>query len=169
MICRSAGVDDATALGVIHVDAWRAAYRGLMPDAFLSSLDADDARRRWERWLGAGATVRVVESGGRIVGFCTFGRSRDAGADPATGEVMAINVHPESWRKGVGRALLLEVTALLRADGFADATLWVVHGNERARRFYEVLGWRPDGGERVESGLTGSPLHEVRYRLSLRA
>ena len=39
--------------------------------------------------------------------------------------------------------------AELRARGAARARLWVLEENDRARRFYERLGWRADGTSRV--------------------
>jgi len=33
--------DDALPLARLHVAAWRAAYRGLVPDEFLDGLDVD--------------------------------------------------------------------------------------------------------------------------------
>jgi ribosomal protein S18 acetylase RimI-like enzyme len=63
--------------------------------------------------------------------------------------------------------LLEETLRRLQQKGFADATLWVLHDNTRARRFYEAMGWQQDGGEKHDDQLTGFPLHEVRYRRRL--
>ena len=49
----------------------------------------------------------------------------------------------------------------LASAGFREATLWVVRENDRARRFYEALGWALDGAEKVDAQMTGAPLHEV--------
>ena len=167
MPCRDARLEDAAAIAAAQVAAWRGAYHGLMPPAYLAALDANRARERWERWLRTGGPVMVVEAHGEVVGFCRYGASRDPDAGEVTGEVMAINLRPASWRQGLGRQLLLAAIGRLREAGFAEATLWVLRGNERARRFYQALGWQADGAERVETELTGSPLHEVRYRLRL--
>jgi hypothetical protein len=52
------------------------------------------------------------------------------------------------------------------AHRFAAAILWVLDTNERARRFYEAAGWRPDGGTKREDR-PGGTLNEIRYRRSL--
>jgi ribosomal protein S18 acetylase RimI-like enzyme len=163
---RQATLADAAALGRVHVAAWRAAYAGVMPAAFLAGLDPERFRQRWERWLGEGATALVVESAGEIAGFCLYGRSRDADAVRSVGEIIAINLDPAFWRRGLGRALLLESVARLRRE-FGEATLWVVRENDRARRFYEALGWQADGAVRTDTQLTGTAVHEVRYRTAL--
>lgn len=52
--------------------------------------------------------------------------------------------------------------------GFAEAYLWVLGSNARARRFYEIGGWAADGGTKVER--RGEvELREVRYRRDLRS
>jgi hypothetical protein len=42
-----------------------------------------------------------------------------------------------------------------------------VRENDRARRFYEALGWQADGAVRTDTQLTGTAVHEVRYRTAL--
>jgi hypothetical protein len=42
--------------------------------------------------------------------------------------------------------------------------LWVLEGNARARRFYEAMGWLPDGGRQLLE-MVGAKLYEIRYRL----
>jgi RimJ/RimL family protein N-acetyltransferase len=143
MHCRDARFEDAAAIASAHVAAWRAAYDGLMPPRYLAALDANRARERWEQWLQAGCSVVVLEANGEVVGFCRYGPSRDSDSSQSIGEVIAINLHPASWRQGLGRKLLLAAISRLRAAGFTEATLWVLYGNERARRFYEALGWQP--------------------------
>jgi hypothetical protein len=55
---------------------------------------------------------------------------------------------------------------LLRADGFEEAVLWVLDDNPRARRFYELAGWRLNGAVKEDTFLD-TPVREVRYRIAL--
>ena len=169
MNCRLATIDDAPALARVHVSAWQEAYDGLMPADILSKLDVQRVQAWWERaFREESRRVLVIEVRGLVVAFCLFGPSSDADATSETGEIIAMNLHPDYWRRGLGSHLLTEVMAQLRKAGFAEATLWVLHNNQRARTFYEILGFEAYGGDRVESKLTGSPLHEVRYHISLK-
>ena len=54
----------------------------------------------------------------------------------------------------------------LRERGFADAMLWVLADNPRARRFYEREGWHDDGGRKRDAFL-GVDVEEVRYLIKL--
>jgi GNAT superfamily N-acetyltransferase len=86
----------------------------------------------------------------RQLGFVTFGGSRDEDAKDL-GEVYALYVDPERYRGGVGRVLMAEARRRLADAGFNEAILWVLQGNDRARRFYEGEGWEADGTTREEN------------------
>ena len=169
MCVRDAFATDAAAMGRVHVAAWQVAYRGLMPDAYLDGLSAEDRARMWREALSAPPRPRsarfVSERGVDVVGFITVGPAA-GDEDAVEGEVYALNVEPGRWGVGVGRALLDAGTAHLRAAGFAQALLWVVPGNARARAFYEAAGWRADGAERDDEVL-GVRVAELRYRRRL--
>jgi ribosomal protein S18 acetylase RimI-like enzyme len=166
---RDANVEDADTLGEIHVLAWQHAYRGLMPDDYLDGLSIDERRQMWRRTLRqqeAVTRVLVASRAGELCGFAVVGPVRDADLGKDTGELYAINVHPDAWRQGIGRELVVASVAALTGDGYRGATLWVLVGNDRARRFYEVLGWRCEGLEK-RSRLLGAETHEIRYRIDL--
>ena len=74
---------------------------------------------------------------------------------PSTAEISALYIDPSRWRSGVGRALLAEALARLRAAEWSEVTLWVLAGNAPARAFYERFGFAADGAEveHVPSGV----------------
>jgi GNAT superfamily N-acetyltransferase len=94
------------------------------------------------------------------------GPSRDGDAAAGTGEVYAIYVDPSAVGTGIGQALLARAVSGMRERGYTAATLWVLDGNTRARRFYEAAGWRPDGAPQ-EGERGGAAQQEVRYRIAL--
>ena len=162
---RSAKSDDARAIAEIHVAAWRAAYRGLMPDDFLAALSVE---QRTEMWSGAlsrpsPSQLALAEIDGTLAGFCIYGPTRDD-EPPEVAEIYAVNIHPDHWRRGAGRALCEHAYREAATRGHTQVTLWVMSGNERARRFYELLGCAADGASRSNSHLIGHPFDEVRYR-----
>jgi len=61
----------------------------------------------------------------RVVGFASFGPARDSDAACDIGQLYAINLDPDVWGRGLGRALL-NVTDRLRELGYVEAVLWVV-------------------------------------------
>lgn len=167
VVYRDAVVDDGPGIARVWVAAWQAAYAGLMPAAYLESLNAELALPAFEVSLREGLSTCVVEVDGGLAGFAAYGASRDPDAQAGTGEVIAINLHPLLWRQGFGRELLAYTVRRLARRGYQDASLWVLQGNVNARRFYEALGWQADGAEKRDNRLTGFTLHEVRYRMAL--
>jgi ribosomal protein S18 acetylase RimI-like enzyme len=168
MTLREATQADARAIAEIHVAAWRAAYRGVMPDAYLASLSVDERVQRWKSNIArpGPSKVALVEIGGEIAGFCSFGPTRDP-APPDTAEIYSINIRPGAWGRGVGRALCEHALREAAAREHTVMTLWVLKENDRARRFYERLGYAPDGAEKTDMALIGSPLNDVRYRKAI--
>jgi ribosomal protein S18 acetylase RimI-like enzyme len=168
---RDATAADAAAIGRVSVRAWQAAYRGVMSDAYLDSLRAEDREAMWHEVLErrtAGVKVLVVEDeGGAVVGFASLGPPNDAERrDAGDGELYSINLDPDAWGQGFGRSLLDEVSERLVDAGHRGAVLWVERDNVRARRFYERAGWRPDGTTK-QAEVFGAPVNEVRYRRAL--
>ncbi|MEU4695201.1 GNAT family N-acetyltransferase [Actinoplanes sp. NPDC023714] len=154
---------DAPGLATVHVLTWQAAYRGMMPQAYLDALSVAERAATWRGWLDRIAPPRavLVLSPG-VSGFVTVG----AGEDPSTGQLFAIYVLPSLWGTGCGRQLMDAGVASLTASGFTSATLWVLEENVRARRFYEAAGWHWDGATLLDDS-RGFPLHEIRYRRAL--
>ena len=179
LVIRPASVDDANGVARVHVDGWRAAYRGLLPDAVLSDLRVEDRAARWTHWItesdaghqtDPGATgshrMLVAEADGHVVGWATFGPGRDEGM-AERGELAGLYVHPDQWSRGIGFALITQVETELRASGITDAYVWVLRGNDRAIRFYEQCGWRSDGGTKIGSAGGVDDLHEERHQRDL--
>ncbi|MGY1453716.1 N-acetyltransferase family protein [Streptomyces sp. SS8] len=173
---REAAEADLEAVAALRVRGWRYAYRRLMPREYLEGMDAAayTARRR-ETFAATRETVTdlvAVDGGGRITGWAALGPcredggsgggGREEGEDCRDGELYALYVEPELIGSGIGRALLAEVVRRAEARRMRRLRLWVVEGNERARRFYAAAGFAPDGARSLfDAG--GTPVAEVRY------
>lgn len=169
MEVRRAKADDAQAIAEVHVATWQGAYRGLLPDAYLAGLSVERRAHWWSRALADPEIDIFVGSNetGSVVGFASLQGSRDADDLEETGELTTIYVMPEAWGRGLGRALMEAILDRARQRGFRCVTLWVLDANQRARRFYEKLGFSTDGAEKTETPTEGVVLLEVRYRLDL--
>ena len=164
--------DEAQALTEVHIEGWKWAYRGILPDQYLQSLELEHERRLqvWRRLLGqdvARFAVWVAEEGEELVGFASTGPSRAEGAPYAAAELYSIYLLERVAGTGIGHELLKSATHEMRKQGYLVATLWVLESNVRAKRFYEREGWALDGGRTVEHG-PGFDLVEVSYRCSLK-
>ena len=168
MLLRPADPADAIAVARVHVRAWQAAYRKLLPEDYLDSLKPED---RAQRYTFGGTDPRepmttvAVDEGGTVRGFATTCAARDADV-PGYGELAAIHVDPDWWGRGVGVALLASARAFLLDAGFQRAILWVLVGNTRAEHFYVKDGWTPDGTQRTDT-VWGVQVKDQRFRRRL--
>jgi L-amino acid N-acyltransferase YncA len=166
---RLAAAKDARGIAEVHVASWRWAYRGIVADAALEALSVDAREEMWRSWFDskeARASLFVAIERGSVIGFAGGGEARHADATPDTAEVRTIYLLEAAAGHGIGRALLAALTDGMRALGYARATLWVLEGNERTRRFYEAAGWRPDGA-REDYEIGGTNYAVVRYTTDL--
>ena len=164
---RRAVVADADAIARVHHDGWQVGYRGIVPDDVRATLVLADYEKQWRELLaqpqGARSGTFVAELEGEVIGIAGYAPTTHEGADPEkVAELTILYVRSDRWRSGAGRALLAEVTASMRRDGFEGAELWVFTENERGRRFYETLGWEVEGATGEWRGAAA-----VRYRTAL--
>ena len=67
----------------------------------------------------------------------------------------------EYWRCDYGRRLLNFAVEELQSYGFEQIVLWVLQSNIRARCFYEINGFLPDGLSKAVQ--LGGRREELRY------
>lgn len=160
---RRAVREEARRIAEIQVISWRVAYDSLVPADYLRGLDPDRRAAMWRKLIEeSGGPVFVSSEGDRIVGFCHVTPSRDEDGD-GFAEITAFYVDPSFWRLGHGRALCGEAVSYATNAAFRGISLWVISENQRARRFYEAMGFSGDGRVKSVEG-PGFVLEEVRYR-----
>jgi len=137
---RSASLDDAEAMALVHVGSWRETYRGVVRNEV---LDDPAMLERWIAfWRGtladparAASRVAVSESDGRIRGIAMARPGRPQ-------QLHLLYALRELHGTGAGGALL---EAVLDPS---PAELWVAERNPRARAFYAKHGFAADGVSR---------------------
>jgi GNAT superfamily N-acetyltransferase len=138
-LIREALRDEAETLAAIQRDASLAANAHIFPPE-LYPFPMAEIIGRWERFLDdPSVSVLVCEEDGTGVGV----------AGSRAGWLDGLYVLPEWWSRGVGRSLHDEVLERQRRAGGTRCHLWVLERNDRARRFYERLGWHENRDTRV--------------------
>jgi GNAT superfamily N-acetyltransferase len=138
-VIREARPDEAATLAAIQRDASLAALAHIFPPE-LYAYPLDDVARRWQDSLtDEEITVLVAEEDGSVTGVAGC---RSEWLD-------GLYVLPQWWSRGVGRSLHDEVLERLRGAACERCHLWVLEHNDRARTFYERLGWAENGDSRV--------------------
>ncbi len=158
---------DAAVVADIHHHGWTDSYKGLVPDAYLDSLDADACLNRWTSALTEGTPLEILvaEHSGRVAGFVAAGPSTDPDAT-AAGEIWDLWVASDARSTGVGGELLRVALDRL-ASRHQVALVWVLGSNARGRTFYARAGAVHDGMTR-STPITGGTMTDVRYLWDLR-
>ncbi|MBO6782909.1 MAG: GNAT family N-acetyltransferase, partial [Alphaproteobacteria bacterium] len=143
---RPARQDDVAEIARIHVESWRSAYAGLLPDASLVRMSVAGQARQWRSvvrradhlhrvFVAADARPDAPEA---VIGFASCGPARHpAGSSrsPNDGEVFTLYVEPDRQGEGAGRALLERCLDTLAGERRRHAVVWVIAANP-SRFFY---------------------------------
>jgi GNAT superfamily N-acetyltransferase len=142
---------DAPALAAIYAEAWRGAYRGIIPHLPLERMIARRGQTWWERALDERYPLLLLDFGGEPAGYATFGRSR-LRHTPAQGEIFELYLHPVYQGLGLGRRLFAATRKRLRDRRYKDLVVWALADNNSACNFYLGLGGKPiaEGAERFD-------------------
>lgn len=138
---RNARAGDAEALACIFKDSWQLAYRGMIPESHLDRL----IRRRdadwWRAAVRSAERVLVMEVGGKVAGYATYGAARSRGA--SQGEIYEIYLAPVYQGLGFGEHLFEACRHMLDLRRLKGLVVWALIDNDAACSFYWRRGGRP--------------------------
>ncbi|MFA1549656.1 N-acetyltransferase family protein [Actinomadura chokoriensis] len=134
MIVRPAEPADLPTLAPLWRAAWLDGHVGHVPAELMDERGPEHFAVHAEKY--AASTLVATGPGDRILGLIILGDD--------DGEVIQLAVDGSARGQGVGGALLRSAEDRFRG-GHRQAWLAVVPGNTRARRFYELHGWRDTG------------------------
>ena len=165
---RLAQPTDAAAIAHVHVETWRAAYAGVVPDSYLVRMSEQGQAFTWRKVLTRRSkdertvVAEVAKGEGEqqtLVGFGSYGRQR--GTDLGyTGEIFTLYVLPDWQGQEIGQQLIHAIFRRLWEAGTPDCLVWVLAENP-ARFFYERMGGQRVA-ERIES-FAGENLTQIAY------
>ncbi|WP_075217312.1 GNAT family N-acetyltransferase [Mongoliimonas terrestris] len=147
---RRARLEDAAGIAAVHDQAWRNAYRGILPGLDLERMVERRGPAWWSKALRRQVVVLVLEVDGQVVGYATVGPSRMRTL-PYKGEIYEIYLLPQYQGVGLGRRLFQAARRTLSELKFAGLAVRALRANAGAVNFYRRLGGRTvvETGERV--------------------
>lgn len=165
---RTATLKDAEIIALIHLSSWQKMYKEFIPETILKSLSLQERTQQWRDLLKQEVKILVSEMDNQIVGFASICPFRDVLENGPIGEISAIYLHPDYWRKGLGTQLCLAALSELVSQGYKTVYLWVLADNNQARGFYEALGFEATGTTKLEEFYEGGALlKEILYKKML--
>jgi ribosomal protein S18 acetylase RimI-like enzyme len=136
---RRARASDAASIAAAHDDAWRTAYRGIIPGPELEKLVMRRGASWWDGAIRKGSRVSILAFGDEIAGYANYGRNR-ARSLIYDGEIYELYLRPEYQGIGFGRRLFTSARRDLAQGGMKSLVLWALSDNEPAVEFYRALG-----------------------------
>ena len=157
---RRAEPNDIRQVSYIHVDTWRAAYRGIIDRNVLNNLSYgrsnDNLRRCFDKLSNF---FYVAEIDGIITGFATGGIQRDEDL-LHDGEIYAMYILPRYQNRGIGSKLFLKMAEDFHHEKWHDFLVWCLEKNP-AKDFYQRFGAKTQHKKRIRIG--GRNLIEIGY------
>jgi GNAT superfamily N-acetyltransferase len=138
VVVRPGGVEDADRLRAIRLEALADS-----PDAFGATY-AESSTWSDARWEAAARdwNVYLAEIDGRVVGMASGG---DAGDRPGGSWLFGMYVSPVARGTGAAGALVEAVSDWARSRGSGELFLRVTETMDRARAFYQKMGFTETG------------------------
>lgn len=161
---RNARASDGDELSDVHAAAWREAYSGIIPAIALEKMIVRRSGRWWRDAASKGRGLLVLEVGGKVAGYASFGAARTRN-DAQVAEIQEIYLAPEYQGIGLGKRLFFAVTKTVRARGYGRLLVRALAENDRALVFYERRGGKVAG--RTEETLGGKSLACIWFEFRL--
>ncbi|MBI1309637.1 MAG: GNAT family N-acetyltransferase [Proteobacteria bacterium] len=127
-------LEDAENIARMHVESWREAYAGIVPQSHLDAMNVEErAQQRRDGNLSSAEKVSkaptfLAVDGADVAGFAICGPSRNDEI-PFKGELYAIYLLRKYQGAGVGKELLRLCRENLRQRGFLTMYAWVLRKN----------------------------------------
>ncbi len=153
---------DIEQVAKIITDDWKIAYRGIIDDEYLDSLNYKDREERIRSKYQKQKSIVYVEEG-VVKGYSRFGINRDE--EKNLGELYALYIKPDERGKGIGGRLLKETARILKKRGYKEMILWCLEKNKNGRSFYEKMEGKLYNKRNIEIG--NKEYGEVCYKYNL--
>ena len=145
ILIREAEKTDVKAMAEVVSSSWKAAYSELISEDDMKLFANVERREKiFKAGFEKGKLFYIMLCGGEVKGVCLAERYEKEGFSD-TAEIDQFYLAPSVIGKGLGSRLMEYILKKLSDKGFKQVVLFVMEGNERAVRFYERNGFKPDG------------------------
>ncbi len=141
IIIRNVNEKDISSVAYIQVNGWKTAYKGIIDDVILNSMNKDEKIKRFEgNYKKNGFVVAELEN--EVVGFCRYADSNEftPNMQDIDCEITALYVKPDLKYNGIGTKLFQFVVNEFKNQSKSKMILWCLKDNEPSKKFYTKMG-----------------------------
>lgn len=137
----------------IQIDGWKSAYKGIVDDNILNSMDRNERIEKRRNDYKENSFI-VAELNNQVVGFCRYIDSNKFTQDISDidCELLALYVKPNLKYNGIGTKLFQFVTNEFKNRNKTKMILWCLKDNEPSKKFYTKMGGKVIRERTVEIG-----------------
>ncbi len=140
IIIRKAKIEDIEAISTIQVRSWQTAYREIIDNEYLDSMDIESRIEKRKKDFNQYGFI-VAELNNEVVGFCRYDYcNNEEKEDNVDCELNALYVKPEMKRNGIGKKLMQYVIDEFKNTKKRKMVLWCLKENYPSIAFYEAMG-----------------------------
>lgn len=153
IVIRKIKKSNILAVANIRFLGWKTAYKGIVDDEFLDSLDENELIEKFKSNYLSGGFI-VAEQGEEIIGFCRyfFDNSFSANMNDIDCELLAIYIRPDKKHMGVGKKLFAFVITEFYQANKNKMILWCIKDNKPSIDFYIKRGGNIETEKKVLIG-----------------
>ena len=140
IIIRNIEYNDIPHVVDIQMNGWLEAYRGIIDDYTLDSMDRNRKITKMQGNYTNGLFI-VATLNNEVVGFCRY--ADDNSYSPNWGidcEITALYIKPELKYQGIGTKLFNYVVDDMKNKNKKKLVIWCLKDNYPSRKFYEKMG-----------------------------
>lgn len=141
IIIRNIEEKDIPAVVDIQIDGWKSAYKGIIDENILNSMNRNESIKKRRNDYGENGFI-VAELNNQIVGFCRYIDSNKFTQDivDIDCELLALYVKPNLKYYGIGTKLFQFVINEFKNNNKTKMILWCLKDNEPSKKFYTKMG-----------------------------
>jgi len=141
VVLNNLSFDKIHATSTTLAQCWKSAYKGLVNDEYLSSLEDTHWSEFLEKSINDKMTNCIVaETSDNIIGVCIFGQSITE-KYPDDGEIISLYVTSDFIGKGIGSMLFEKAQQLIKGQGYRACITCTFVKNYKAISFYKAHGY----------------------------
>lgn len=156
IVIRNIEEKDIPSVVDIHIDGWKSAYKGIVDDNVLNSMNRNERIEKRRNDYKENGFI-VAELNNQIVGFCRYIDSNKFSQDilDIDCELLALYVKPSLKHNGIGTKLFQFVRNEFKGKNKAKMILWCLKDNEPSKKFYAKMGGEIMKERTIEIGKKG--------------